>query len=40
MVLREQMLSLCSQLWWEAERKFVVHGGSMCAVKTPKATWA
>ena len=39
MVLRGHMLSLCSPLWWESERKFVVHSGSMCVVKTPKAVF-
>jgi hypothetical protein len=39
MLLREHMLSLCSPLWWESERKFVVHSGSMCVVKTPKAVF-
>jgi hypothetical protein len=34
MVLRGHMLSLCSPLWWESEREFVVHSGSMCVVKT------
>ena len=39
MVLRGHMLSLCSPLWWESERKFVVHSGSMCVVKTRKAVF-
>ena len=39
MFLRGHMLSLCSPLWWESERKFVVHSGSMCIVKTPKAVF-
>jgi len=39
MVLRGHLLSLCSPLWWESERKFVVHSGSMCVVKTPKAVF-
>ena len=38
-LLRHHMLSLCSPLWWESERKFVVHSGSMCVVKTPKAVF-
>ena len=39
MLLREHMLSLCSPLWWESERNVVVHSGSMCVVKTPKAVF-
>lgn len=39
MAFRKDMLSLCSPLWWESQRRLIVHSGSMCVVRTPKASF-